>query len=113
MTDVDEAMEIVRMDVMARLGRAADVLVRKHRERLGVPNPAPHLNSSRPGEFPRERTGNLLADVTIERDATEVRVGHTSAAPYNVPLAMSGRLTLGETAMQVRSELAAAVEEDA
>ncbi len=113
MTDpVAEAFAILRFDLSRRLGLAAEVLVKKHQDRLSVPNPPPHLNSSKPGQYPRLRTATLESDVTMETDSKEpsVDVGHGANAPYHASLAASGRLSLHDTAMAVRVEMAAAVE---
>jgi hypothetical protein len=109
---VAESFAMLRLELSRRLGLAADVLVKKHQDRLSVPNPPPHLNSSKPGQYPRLRTATLELDVTLEADekAPSVGVGHGDNAPYHASLAASGRLSLHDTAMAVRTEMAAAVE---
>lgn len=57
-------MKDITKEQAGRLISAAEYFAKVHSQRLSVPNPAPHVNSSRPGEYPRSRTGKLARSVT-------------------------------------------------
>ncbi len=46
-----------------RLQRAVQWFWMQHVRRLSISNPLPYVTSSKPGEYPRKRTGNLIANV--------------------------------------------------
>ena len=75
----------------------------KHRRHLSKQN-LDGKTPSRPGEFPRRVTGNLIAETVcvpdtvdkIERSLT-VSVGYTRKAIYGRYLSQAGRLTIEDT----------------
>ena len=69
--NVTEAVETVRQEAAKRLLRAALFFQAQHQQRLGVSNPRPHKTPSRPGEYPRKRTGAGQASVVYGRPADE------------------------------------------
>jgi hypothetical protein len=85
-----------------------------HSKRLSVPNPAPHANSSRPGEYPRSRTGNLARSVaytpTVPAKVAEsltVTIGYKPEAFYGGILENKmRRLGLRKTLMDVARQIA-------
>jgi hypothetical protein len=56
-------VEKVKQEAAKRLLRAALFFQAQHMQRLGVSNPRPHKTPSRPGEYPRKRTGQGQASV--------------------------------------------------
>ena len=79
---IDNSVAVLAMlhrKIDDRVKRVATVLVIQHKNDLSTPYP----RASRPGEFPRKRTGNLRHDVTTERVRDLVwRVGYGGMAPY-------------------------------
>lgn len=57
-------MRDITKEQAGRMISAAEYFAKIHSQRLSVPNPAPYNNSSRPGEYPRSRTGKLARSVT-------------------------------------------------
>jgi hypothetical protein len=77
--------------VAQRVNRVASVLVIEHKRELSKPYP----QSSKPGEFPARRTGNLRSDVKTEPLGKHAwRVGYAGRAPYILRLAALGRDTV-------------------
>lgn len=84
------------------------------RKDLSRGNPAPHRNPAPRGEFPRLRTGQGRAAVSLEtadrrRIAAEgrVRVGLTPAGEHLAVLRRRGWKGLGDTLARCRAQLAA------
>lgn len=109
----------LRKLIAERLLAAAEELREEHKERLNIPNPPPHLDSSRPGEYPRRRTGVGRESVIVAPDDTAAvsrtlttRVGHTVEALYMNDLLRSGRLGLWETTQDILPVLREIVTED-
>lgn len=88
--------EAIRNDIGARLARCAVYLSNFHQAKLGVPCPATrgklgiqYYNASKPGEYPKKRTGFLQASVLVEpldlnkiAKAKKVTIGYAAAAFY-------------------------------
>ena len=77
-----------------RILRAVVFFQIQHQARLSVSNPRPYLTPSRPGEYPRKRTGNLIGSV-LYSPATiadliagdlRVRIGLPASAGYGLIL---------------------------
>ena len=87
------------------------------RQRLNVSNPRPYLASSKPGEYPRARTGFgrnsvLYEPTTIEGIKAEqaVRIGWLANAWYMAFLERGrGRLGLERTLKDLQQQLASAI----
>ena len=60
---------------------------------VGIPNPPPYKDSSKPGEPPRKRTGFGQANITYEVDKSilTTRVGVLSPARYMAGLELFGK----------------------
>ena len=60
----NKVKEDVRLKLAIGLAKAAIVLVEEHQKRIGVQNPAPlYLESSKPGEYPKKRSGAMQKSV--------------------------------------------------
>jgi|SRR5579883_840524 len=111
----DANLEALKRRAAANLLAAAVFFENAHRQRLGVPNPPPHADSSKPGEYPRLRTGFGQKGLThYPRTVAEVaklgyvRVGFVENARYMVILEVArDRLGLLRTLEDLRPQLAA------
>lgn len=94
-----------RRILLQRLTAAGRLIEEGYQEALSVPNPPPYKNSSKPGQYPRRRTGNLMENVVMTAlvatgSGFKVMVGVRSGAiggggaPYIEELRMSGRKTI-------------------
>lgn len=108
------AYAALRLRTGETLLAVATAVAREHRSRLGVQNPPPdYLESSRPGEYPRRRTGRGQRSVTVEPAIAEeagergyVDVGHEQDAWYMQWLAdRAQRRGLADTLADMRGEL--------
>lgn len=114
---VASAFGDVRQALARKLVAAAVMLVSEHKKRLSVGNPAPHDSPSRPGEYPRARTGFGRAQVDFEPKAPaavatslEVVVGLREPGWYLEHLAAErDRLGLTQTAADLRARLEALI----
>ena len=89
-----------------RVRAAAALLLAEHKRDLSKMNPPPHLNSSKPGEYPRARTLNLRNSVDMQKmGPAHYRVGYRSNAEYIVFLARRARLTIVDAATRLRDRL--------
>ena len=61
---VEEAFGLIREEQAKLLLAAGITLANEHQRRLSVGNPAPHDNPSKPGEYPKLRTGFGRAQFT-------------------------------------------------
>ena len=91
---LDEAFKEMREEAARRLQKAAVFFQKGMIKRLSVPNPSPYKTPSGPGEYPRKRSGNLIASVTVEpldissiiaNDFT-VQAGYAASGFYGVIL---------------------------
>jgi hypothetical protein len=108
-------------DLRKRLGlalaAAAAELVSEHQRRIGIANPRPYLDSSRPGEYPRKRTGFGQANVFyLPKSPAEIAaaghvdVGYGENAFYMQALVDNqGRLGIEDTLEEMRPRLEAIV----
>lgn len=109
-----ELMGSIRKELAGRMISAAKHFTEIHSKRLSVPNPAPHVNSSRPGEYPRSRTGNLARSVAYTPTTTakvsasmKVTIGYKPEAFYGGILENKmRRLGLRRTLMDVARQIA-------
>lgn len=89
----------------------------QHQKRLGKSNPFPHLNSSKPGEYPRKRTGFLqksvaYSPVSIQEitNKLDIKVGYDANAWYGPVLeVMRKRLGLVKTLEDLKNQLGAII----
>lgn len=104
-----------RMEMAKRLAAAAIFFVTHHQQRVGVPNPSPFTNPSRPGEYPRKRTGfGQKSVIMVPTDPNEiartlkVTVGYARAAFYMPHLEfVMARLGLQNTLNDLEPQLRA------
>ena len=96
-----------------RLLRMAVYFQTQHKLRLNVSNPRPYLNSSKPGEYPRARTGfgrdSVMYEPTsrseVRRDLT-IRIGYLVNAFYMPVLELTrNRLGLRKTLDDLHPQL--------
>ena len=66
---LDEAAAGMRDELARRLIKAAELFAVEHSRRLGTPNPKPFLDSSKPGEYPRMRTGRGMRSLTVQPES--------------------------------------------
>lgn len=98
-----------------RLLAVAHAFQAEHRQRVGVQNPFPYHDSSRPGEYPRRRTGQGQAGVIVEPESEGqvakqlfVDVGYSEDVPYMQLLVdRAQRLGLETTLEEIRPRLEA------
>lgn len=103
------------------LGRRMEACVGFYRAqyqlRLNKSNPIPYLNSSKPGEYPRKRTGFLQDSVAYSPTAIseitktlDIRVGYDANAFYGPILeVMRKRLGLVKTLEDLKNQLGAII----
>jgi len=112
-----DLLQVTREEMARRLVACAVFFVGQHQIRLNKSNPAPHTTPSRPGEYPRKRTGfgqksvklatTDLGDIT--RTLT-VTVGYDALAPYMPHLEIvQNRLGLANTLNDLVPQLGAIV----
>lgn len=75
-----EVGEATKREAAERLQRATVFFVQQLQRRLSISNPRPYLNSSKPGEYPRKRTGNAIANVRLSATSQQEII----AADYKV-----------------------------
>lgn len=94
-----------------RLLRAAVYFTNQHQLRLSVSNPRPYLTPSKPGEYPRQRTGAGKAGVVyapsripdIIREGLVVRIGQAVNTKYMLILELArARKGFKQTAKDTR-----------
>jgi len=116
-SNVRSAYGDLRKRIGLALAAAAAELVSEHQRRIGVMNPRPYLDSSRPGEYPRKRTGfgqanvfYLPASPAEIAEAGHVDVGYGENAFYMQALVDNqGRLGIEDTLEEMRPRLEAIV----
>lgn len=59
----EKAFEDVKLQAARRLQRAAVFFIQQHQAKLSVSNPMPYKTPSKPGEYPRKRTGAGIGGV--------------------------------------------------
>jgi hypothetical protein len=97
-------------EVDKRVLAAATLLQAEHKRDLSRMNPPPHLNSSKPGEFPKARTLNLRNAVTLKKiSVAHYRVGYLTNASYIVFLSRRLRKTIKDTAERIKAKLEAII----
>ena len=114
----DAAKHQIEEAVGKRLLAAAVFFQTQHKLALNKSNPRPYLNSSRPGEYPRARTGfgrnNVAydpADLATVIAEQKVRIGFLEPAWYMEYLAQyKGRLGLQATMERLKGQLAQMLE---
>lgn len=100
------------------LMRAALFFQAQHQQRLAKSNPRPYNNSSKPGEYPRARTGAGRAGVLVDPPnlagvASEgrVRVGYVQNTFYMLVLELRyDRLGLLQTLKDLKGQIKAIIE---
>jgi len=106
----------LRTQAAKRLLAAALVLQAEHRKDLSRGNPAPHDSPAAKGEFPKARTGHLIAAIGVEpaspaqvKQTLRVRVGWKPAGFYGLALWRKGWKGLKDTLDRARGLVAAAL----
>jgi hypothetical protein len=101
-----DPLKQLQLDLDRRLHRAARLLLLEHRKDLSRPFP----KASRPGQYPKRRTGTLEDSVTLKGIPDGYRVFYnTGEAPYVVYLVAHGRKALLDTLRRVLPQMAKAV----
>lgn len=87
---IDEFQKRTIGRAVANSTRAADFLEAKAKEKLGTPYP----RASRPGEYPRRRTGRLQREVKAKVRILQgaIVISLESPTPYTGSLLASGRI---------------------
>jgi hypothetical protein len=108
------AKEKMLNEAARRMQRTAQYFQTQVMARFSVSNPRPYLNSSKPGEYPRKRTGNLIANILwgptsisdIKAEGLKVRAGVGAPARYGAILELfKARLGFVRTAEDLRPVL--------
>lgn len=60
------AMDAAKTEAARRVARAAVYVQQYHQQRLSISNPRPYETSSKPGEYPRKRTGALVGAIVTD-----------------------------------------------
>jgi hypothetical protein len=111
----DARMAEIRKAAAEGLLAAGVLFMNQVRQRVSVPNPPPYLNSSKPGEYPRLRTGAGQKALTMEPSTPDevvasgfVRVGYVQGDHHLLILELGAkRLGLLRTLDDMRPQLAA------
>lgn len=90
----EAAARALKEESARRLQRAMDFFWKAHTKRLDVSNPRPYENSSKPGEYPRKRSGGLIGGVVygpetvqgIIAESLKIRAGLLPSARYGLIL---------------------------
>lgn len=80
---------------------------------FSVPNPYPFNDSSKAGQFPRERSGNLNSAIVMDaRYPTHViqhgfvlKIGYKRRAGYGISLMKKGRLSVKDSYLRVKAQV--------
>lgn len=110
-------LPIFHAEMARRLAATAIFFVTQHQFRVGIPNPYPHHWSSKPGQYPRKRTGTGQKSVTFQptdirqlEKELKVTIGYAAIAPYMAELEIvRRRLGLRKTFMDLLPHLQALV----
>lgn len=117
-----EAGDQARKEMAGRLLRAIIFYQTQHMQRVGIFNPPPYVNSSKPGEYMRKRTGAGQAGVVISAgsiaevisDDLAVRCGELQNAFYMLVLELSrDRRGFVRTFRDLEEPIAAILDESA
>lgn len=110
----EQAFEQVKREAAQRLQRAAVFYMTQHQMKLSVSNPLPYLTPSKPGEYPRKRTGAGIGSVLfapvdaqgIIDGGFKVRIGIARNAWYMLHLENNmDRLGFQDTLRLLRREI--------
>lgn len=104
-------------EMAGRMLVAAVYLASQHQQKLGKSNPAPHNKPSKPGEYPRKRTGFLQksvgwspGNVLAVKTAKKIQIGYDANAFYGPVLEiMQKRLGLLKTFTDLLPQLSVIV----
>jgi hypothetical protein len=109
----DVVFQQIQLAAAKGMLEAALLFVEEYRKRVSVPNPAPYKNSSRPGEYPRLRTGEgrrqLVLDPPTVAGAKSkgfVWVRFTGDAHLYLLEYYAERLGLERTMLDMKSQMA-------
>lgn len=103
------------LEIARRILAAALLLQAEHKRDLSTANPPPHLNSSKPGQYPKARTYNLRDAVVVEPrspaaiadNRLRAKVGYLVSADYILALTNRKRKNVEDTAERIRPRLTA------
>ena len=83
------APQEIREELARRMAAAVIFMTNYHQDKLNISNPFPHLTPSKPGEYPRKRTGFLQKSVAFTPDSIpeiaktlRIRIGYDANAFY-------------------------------
>lgn len=114
---VKAAYGTVRDRIARGLLAGAVLLTTEHQRRLNVANPRPYLTPSKPGEYPKKRTGFLQAHVQYQPPTPAeaaalgyVDVGYVANAFYGEVLVDRGRKGVQDTAADLRGQIQAVID---
>lgn len=96
-----------------RLLAAGQAIVDEARDDFSVPNPYPHTNSSKAGQFPRLRTGDLDAGIVMDakhpahviQNGFVVKIGIKRKVAYGITLMKKGRLSVKDSYLRVKAKV--------
>lgn len=110
--NIRASFDAIGMSIAQRLLLAAVTASIEHQRRLNRSNPRPYVDPSKPGEYPRKRTGYLQASTTYypqsPRDvllAGFVDVGYSESGFYGEALVNRGRKGIEDTIDDMRTQL--------
>lgn len=109
--------QMLKAEMARRLATAAILFVNEHQKRLNKSNPYPHNNPSKPGEYPKKRTGFLQKSVTFQptnlpelERTLSLKLGYDANAFYGAVLEVRmRRLGLVKTLTDMLPKLARVV----
>jgi len=110
----ERAFDRAKEEAAQRLQRAAVYFVKQHQAKLSVSNPLPYLTPSKPGEYPRKRTGALIGGVIFSPVTSDgiidgnfkVRIGIMRGVWYGLYLEEKlDRLGFQDTLQTLRTQI--------
>lgn len=101
------------MEAAKRMLAAGQAIVDEAHADFSVPNPYPYTNSSKAGQFPRLRTGNLDSAITMDakypthiiRNGFVLKIGLKRKADYGITLMKKGRLSVKDSYLRVKAKV--------
>jgi len=117
-----DLLDKAKQQAAKRIQRAAVFFKDVHQGKLAVSNPRPHTTPSKPGEYPRKRTGALQKHVAIEfldtnsiiANGLKTRIGIPANVVYGMFLELNmDRLGFAETAELTEPLIRAILQEKA
>ena len=96
-----------------RMLAAGKAIVEEAHADFSVPNPYPYTNSSKAGQFPRLRTGELNAGIVMDakhpahviRNGFVLKIGIKRKVDYGITLMKKGRLSVKDSYLRVKAKV--------